>query len=343
MTSGLRFDRNLDEWHAWRARQNRIRALKGRLAPTPAPTPRRLIWTSSAAQPSVVVAVASSSASGLAALVAPLAPLADQTSTAVVAEFDISAHLPGWTVSDHPVSELVRRADAVLADGHYMALGHELWQLARLHDPPYFVAQHGLVTPLAPPLTPGATLLAWSEADAEFWKSGRTDVEHRVVGSQLLWNARAGVEARGSADEAGPLTYLGQMHGAELQRGKLTRAAAAFCREHGATYRPHPSERDKLSRLAHAAYRRVGISVDGSRPLNELTGPVASVFSTGVLEAAAQGRDAWVDFPRPPAWLEEFWERYGMHQYGDSPTPAPPRPEIEPARRIAEILMESIR
>ena len=48
-----------------------------------------------------------------------------------------------------------------------------------------------------------------------------------------------------------------------------------------------------------------------------------SVFSTGVLEAAAQGRDAWVDFPRPPAWLGEFWERYGMHRFGGAPTPAP--------------------
>ena len=144
------------------------------------------------------------------------------------------------------------------------------------------------------------------------------------------------------SDEEG-LAYLGQMHGAELQRSKLTRAAASFCRENDAVYRPHPSEKDKLSRLTHKVFRRAGITVDASRPLNELTGPVVSVFSTGVLEAAAQGRDAWVHFPRPPAWLEEFWERYGMHQYGDSPTPAPARPDVEPAKRIAELLTAAAR
>ena len=111
------------------------------------------------------------------------------------------------------------------------------------------------------------------------------------------------------------------------------------CREHAAVYRPHPSERDVTSRAVVAAYRRAGISVDTSGvPLVDLDTPIVSVFSTGVLEAAAQGRDAWVDFPRPPAWLGEFWERYGMHRLGNSPTPAPTRTEDEPARRIAEIV-----
>ena len=91
-----------------------------------------------------------------------------------------------------------------------------------------------------------------------------------------------------------------------------------------------------------AAYERAGIAVDRSgTPLVDLVAPMVSVFSTGVLEAAAQGRDAWVDFPRPPAWLGEFWERYGMHRLGSDPTPAPARFEDEPARRIAEILVEA--
>jgi hypothetical protein len=133
------------------------------------------------------------------------------------------------------------------------------------------------------------------------------------------------------------------MHAAELSRARLVRAAAIHCRAHDAVYRPHPSERDRLSRLTHDAYRRLGITVDGSIPLADLAGPVVSVFSTGVLEAAAQGRDAWVDFPRPPAWLAEFWERYGMHRSGSTPTPAPPRPAVEPARRVAEVLQEAVR
>ena len=118
--------------------------------------------------------------------------------------------------------------------------------------------------------------------------------------------------------------------------------AAWASRAHGAVYRPHPSERDITSRAVLAAYERAGIRVDRSgRPLVELDASIVSVFSTGVLEAAAQGRDAWVDFPRPPAWLGEFWERYGMHRLGSDPTTAPARPDVEPARRIAEILVEA--
>ncbi len=44
--------------------------------------------------------------------------------------------------------------------------------------------------------------------------------------------------------------------------------------------------------------------------------------------------------PRPPAWLGEFWERYGMRRFGHEPTPAPVRPAVEPAERIAAILEE---
>jgi hypothetical protein len=65
---------------------------------------------------------------------------------------------------------------------------------------------------------------------------------------------------------------------------------------------------------------------------------VVSVFSTGVLEAAARGMPAWVEFPKPPSWLQEFWERYGMSRYGAEPTPAPSRPAVEPASAIARVL-----
>ena len=53
--------------------------------------------------------------------------------------------------------------------------------------------------PQAPPLPVGATLLAFSEADAEFWVSGRRDVTTHAVGSQLLYLAAqkaAGAEAQ---------------------------------------------------------------------------------------------------------------------------------------------------
>jgi hypothetical protein len=136
--------------------------------------------------------------------------------------------------------------------------------------------------------------------------------------------------------------YLGQGHAAEISRARLAHAGLTTCRKHGAVYRPHPSERDVTSRAVLAAYARAGVAVDTSRiPLVDLQAPIVSVFSTGVLEAASRGRDAWVDFPRPPAWLGEFWERYGMQRLGSAPTAAPALPDQEPARRIAEILIEA--
>jgi hypothetical protein len=84
---------------------------------------------------------------------------------------------------------------------------------------------------------------------------------------------------------------------------------------------------------------RAGVAIDQTAtPLSATSNPVVSVFSTGVLEAAARGLPAWVDFPRPPAWLEEFWERYDMRAYGGDPTPAPPHPATEPARAVADVL-----
>ena len=62
---------------------------------------------------------------------------------------------------------------------------------------------------------------------------------------------------------------------------------------------------------------------------------VVSVFSTGILEAAARGVPAWAAYDRPPAWLEEFWERYAMSRYGAAPTPAPPPAAREPALAVA--------
>ena len=52
-------------------------------------------------------------------------------------------------------------------------------------------------------------------------------------------------------------------------------------------------------------------------PLRELGAPVVSVFSTGVLEAAAAGLPAWVLLRRSARrGSPEFWERYGMSRWG---------------------------
>ena len=197
--------------------------------------------------------------------------------------------------------------------------------------------QHGLLTPYAPPLPPGAQLLAWSEQDAAFWRSGRSDITTDVVGSQLLWDAAQDPGPR--IEDIRPV-FLGQLHGAELPRAGMTRATVVFCRRTSATYRPHPSERDLASRLQHVAFERVGIEVNRSAiPLRDLRRPVAAAFSTGLLEAAARGVPAWAFYPSPPAWLRDFWHRYGLSQWGDDPTPTPPQPDDEPAAAVARHLM----
>ena len=153
-----------------------------------------------------------------------------------------------------------------------------------------------------------------------------------MVGSQLLWEAGAGATA---VTDDRP-TFLGQLHSAEIGRAAMARFTGAFCRRENLRYRPHPGETDRLSRWQHALWRRRGIAFDESGlPLRDLPTPVVSVFSTGVLEAATRGVPAWVAFDRPPAWLAEFWERYGMSQYGGPPTAAPTRPETEPAALVA--------
>jgi hypothetical protein len=203
---------------------------------------------------------------------------------------------------------------------------------------PFLVSQHGLLTPYAPPLPRDSCLLAWTHADADFWASGRSDVTVAVLGSQLLWQVEP---TAAPVDAAERPTYLGQLHAAELSRSRLARAAYAFCQAHGATYRPHPSEKDRVSRLLHAGWERRGIRVSSETPLSHLDSPVVSVFSTGVLEAAARGIPAWVDFPDPPMWLAEFWDRYGMRAYGEDPTRALPRSDAEPAAAVARALMEA--
>ena len=88
----------------------------------------------------------------------------------------------------------------------------------------------------------------------------------------------------------------------------------------------------------------MGIEIDrGREPLNTLTNPVVSIFSTGVLEAAIRGIPAWVYHPNPPAWVREFWGRYGLSEWGEAPTPAPAVPSTPPAQAIAQYLEEKLK
>jgi len=229
----------------------------------------------------------------------------------------------------------------VLAVGNYMHLGALAHASACRSGASFLVVQHGIVTPFAPPLPAGAELLAWSQQDADFWIGERTDIGSKAVGGQLLHEAHSANRARPAATDVAPpnITYLGQLHGHELPRRSLARAARGFCAATGAVYRPHPSETDIVSRLQHQAWQRRGIRFDMSgNPVPQLNTTVVSVFSTGILEAAAAGIPAWVDFPDPPNWLVEIWQRYGMKRFGTAvPTEAPVTSQ-EPAQLIAEII-----
>ncbi|MBL0749122.1 hypothetical protein [Nocardioides baculatus] len=362
MGHGLRHPGDLVAWRRWHESRHPLRhAVRTARSRIRKPASALVDVLEPEGEPDVLVAVEATHASVRHAVAAPLDHL-DPGRTIVVAPTGWQAP-PGFAGHRRRATDLAGLTTsapprAVLAAGHYTEIGSAAYDLAERHGATFFVAQHGALTPFAPPLPRAARLLAWSESDGDFWTEGRQDVQVSATGSQLLWTAGlvTGASApsstsSGSANapsstssDSERLVYLGQGHAAEISRARLAHAALVTCREHGAAYRPHPSERDVTSRAVLGAYARAGITIDTSGvPLVDLDAPIVSVFSTGVLEAAARGRRAWVDFPRPPAWLGEFWERYGMHRLGTAPTPAPDQPSVEPARRIAEIVTEAAR
>jgi len=335
---GLKFPTSIEGWQRWQANRHPARKLRGLLRSSPVGT--QLVAAIRGNAPAhLLVVLESTSASSLYSLVEPLRHLLDLP-LAVVAPVDVRSHLPGggWAAHQMPALDLAHDfpdVSLLLAAGHYLPLGAEAFRQSLSRGLGFAVVQHGLMTPLAPPLPSGAHLLAWNQPDADFWRSGRNDVTTSVVGSQLLHQAAS--ESTEHVSRFTKPTYLGQLHGAELPRAGMTWAATEFCLRTGATYRPHPSEKDRISRLTHAAWERAGIAIDRSaRPLHQTHNPVVSAFSTGVLEAAARGVPAWVHYPNPPIWLREFWDRYSMRRWGDSPTPVPVLPTIEPARAIAD-------
>ena len=335
--------RDLDAWHAWQLRQYPARALRHALSRRTA-APESLCLTVSGPSPRVLVALEARTPTQIAALVRPAAAVGG---VAVLSPFPAADVLEGTTTTVLPgagLPDALGSVQAVLAVGDYLPAGAQARAWADGLGARVVVVQHGLLTPHAPPLPSGAHLLAFSEEDARFWASGRTDVTGEVVGSQLLWDAAAPQEtSRAPVDPGARPVFLGQLHGAELPRWGKIRGATAFCRAEHAVYRPHPKEQDKLSRLTHAAWERMGITVErNGGPLTEVGGPVVAAFSTGVLEAAARGIPAWVHYPDPPDWLEEFWDRYRLHRWGQEPTPAPPQPPVEPAQAIAARLTDLI-
>ena len=358
---------DLDAWQASiAAARSPLRNLRNRLRSQPNPEPARLVLPRSgsltaptsaqressaadvAVDVDVLIVIDTPTASQLAALIAPmrfLAPgrVAVLTTAASSQRLRLDPDAISVTISDHhELTRALPRLRCVLSYGHYMHLGAMADASARALGATSFISQHGILTPFAPPLPEGSRLLAWSADDADYWTHSRPDVENHIVGSQLLHEATP--ELTGDENRPRPtegITYLGQLHGYELPRRSMVAAATRFCLENGATYRPHPSEADLASRLQHSIWRLRGIQFDLTRqPIDRLGTSVVSVFSTGVLEAAAAGIPAWVDHPEPPDWVEELWQRYRMRRFGSLDPTTITAPSREPARVIAELIDE---
>ena len=361
----LKYPLDLDAWQAWQRRQKKLKWAKYKLnsllnsarSRTAAEEPVRGLLYTRGAKPQVLIVMDSFSPTNRNAILEPLKYL-DAVDVALWVPEDAGEYLDGqyaserysskdWSeqeISGDELISLLPDVRIVLSAAQFLGRGAVAYEFSRAIGAEYWMVQHGLLVPQAPPLPVGATLLAFSEADAEFWASGRRDVTTHAVGSQLLYLAAqkaAGAEAQ-KQNDLEPI-FLGQMHGAELPRASFAYASHSFLKKFGGVYRPHPSEKDKLSVLTHKLWEKEGIRIDRSgTPLNEVPNPVVSIFSTGVLEAAIRGVPAWVYHPAPPAWLVEFWDRYGMNRWGSEPTPAPVQPEKEPARRIAELMIETL-
>ncbi|WP_049327939.1 hypothetical protein [Rothia mucilaginosa] len=361
----LKYPLDLDAWQAWQRRQKKLKWAKYKLkalldsarSRTVAEEPVRGLLYTRGTKPQVLIVMDSFSPTNRNAILEPLKHL-DAVDVALWVPEDASDYLDGqyaserysrkdWSeqeISGDELNNLLPDVRIVLSAAQFLGRGAVAYEFSRAIGAEYWMVQHGLLVPQAPPLPVGCTLLAFSEADAEFWASGRRDVTTHAVGSQLLYLAAqkaAGAEAQ-KQNDLEPI-FLGQMHGAELPRASFAYASHSFLKKFGGTYRPHPSEKDKLSVLTHKLWEKEGIRIDRSgTPLNEVPNPVVSIFSTGVLEAAIRGIPAWVYHPAPPAWLVEFWDRYGMNQWGQEPTPAPVQPKKEPAQRIAELMIETL-
>ena len=361
----LKYPLDLDAWQAWQRRQKKLKWAKYKLnslldsarSRTVAEEPVRGLLYTRGAKPQVLIVMDSFSPTNRNAILEPLKHLGTVDVALWVPE-DASEYLDGqyaserysrkdWSEQEISGDELMRLLPdvrIVLSAAQFLGRGAVAYEFSRAIGAEYWMVQHGLLVPQAPPLPVGCTLLAFSEADAQFWASGRRDVTTHAVGSQLLYLAAqkaAGAEEQ-KQNDLEPI-FLGQMHGAELPRASFAYASHSFLKKYGGIYRPHPSEKDKLSVLTHKLWEKEGIRIDRSgTPLNEVPNPVVSIFSTGVLEAAIRGIPAWVYHPAPPAWLVEFWDRYGMNRWGSEPTPAPVQPEKEPARRIAELMIETL-
>lgn len=335
---------DLSTWQEWSQKQRRVeqglkRLKSGGRRSQGASSPGEPTLYLPEGSPQYLVVVDKFTPSCAAAVRAPLKYLPPER-TAVLAPADF---VGGDLLQRHRVEfwsgrqQLPSTVRAVLSLGSYLHLSAEAKVWATERDVPFYLVQHGVLTPWSPPPAPGDHVLAWTAQDADFWICGRSDVAATVVGSQMLWEA-SGTKSATVTGSDRPIV-LGQLHGTELARRSSFATYWDFCRQVPSDYRPHPNEQDLVSRVLHRVMQQGGITFDHSREsLLELGRPVVSIFSTGTLEMAQHGVPAWVYHPEPEDWIRNLWERYGLAEWGGEPTPAWPTPSTEPAAAVAKIL-----
>jgi hypothetical protein len=335
----------IDEWRRWDRRQSGIlRNARAHLR-----APGELCVFESPGGPSgdrrVVAGLDSLSPSHRSAILGPLERLRKHgVGAVVIAPSTLSEGLRplGFERAGHadrgvPAS-LRGGISGVIAVGDHLQAGAVALQWAEYLDVPYFVAQHGLITPACPPVPPGSHLLAWTEADARFMVGKRQDVTVAVVGSQILWES-AQLGPHDAGEPCATVHFLGQLHTHELPRQTTARTVRAVAREQSTVYRPHPNERDVVSRLQHRVWRNRGLILEANASrLGGLSGQVVAIFSTGILEAAAAGVPAFGACWAPPRWVEELWDRYQISRFDSGVPTVVEIAAEEPALTVAGVL-----
>ena len=169
---GLTYPADLRAWHRWQARRNLPRTLKTaaargvrRIRRIPEPQPRFALHVRGEA-PELLVALETTGPTQRAALLEPLTHLPERD-LAVLAPHEVTEHLPGglWRTRELTGQQLgqapeLRSVRRVLGVGSYLPVGAaaDAWREER--DLPFWVVQHGLLVPMAPPLPRAAHLLA---------------------------------------------------------------------------------------------------------------------------------------------------------------------------------------
>ena len=301
---GLNHPDSLEDWRRW-ARPSALRRAvvavrgRGRLVD---PALRLLLYGTA---PTVLAALDSATLSGIAAGLRPVA-LGPRANVAVLCPPHLVPAVQamlGDPVEDRSItfadelSVLDGTVRAVLSLGHFLRAGELAQDWAAARGVEYIVVQHGLLTPFTPPLPDEVTLYAFSHEDGAFWTGGRPGRTVRMVGSQILWEAS---DPQSPAAQPGPTVFLGQLHGRELGRWSATQQTLAFLRaEPHVLYRPHPSERDMLSRATHHS---CNAAAPASRPADALClrwEPTSSHCSRRV-SSKRQPRDAVAGCTTPP-------------------------------------------